>query len=170
MSDRIFRMPLPAQRWFDDKRPLLSRPRFMVTVGGDEGGAAPRRLRAAELPRPKRVGKGNDLVVCCMVGGAPFELVMMNGQPTAMVDGTGGFTSAIDAAEVARRALGLLVFDYRARSGNPEAAVMCALIELALPYAVRASLGSTGDQLAAADAVFADVFSAVKRTKEEGYG
>ena len=168
----MIRLQLPARRALPDARPLLTMPRFGLSVTTVSPTETTTRTVIAEFMRPRKIAK-DVLTVQCTVDNVVFELMRVQVAELQVVVCRAEKTPA--EMVVAMRALppiarALLVFDHRARSGVPEAVAMVGLINALAPAANMRNMGQIVEPVRDADLAMLNAFDAVERWMEDGHG
>jgi hypothetical protein len=172
-TGRMTRLVLPPRRLFDDTAPLLVISRFGLQLQTKIVARErfPTRRVIAEFLPPRRIAR-DVLTVQCVVDGVRFELMREGQSLTPVV--THMEKTLGQSVEAMKRlpnvALGMLVFDHRARCGAPEAVAAVGLIDWLSPRANERKLGETNIAVHEADLAMDNAFSAVSRWLEDGHG
>jgi hypothetical protein len=167
------RLNLPAHRVFDDAAPLLRWPRFAIQLRPKiiARERLPARRVLAEFLTPSRI-QPDILTVRCAVDGVQFELARESEKLTPVVVHMEKPLGEVKEAmqQLPSVAHAMLVFDYRARCGVPEAVALVALMDWLAPCMTSEKFNTTNKALAEADHAMDDVFGAAAHWMEDGHG
>lgn len=173
MTDELItRLLLPARRIFDDAKPLLHYPRFGVQVRAKTVAREhfPARRVLVEFLPPRRISP-DILTVQCVVDDVRFELIREGQRITPVVTHLEKAAGQIVGAmkQLPSIALGMLVFDHRARCSTTEAVALVGLIDAFAPRANEQKFGETNSSVRDAELALEEVFGAAARWMENGY-